>query len=219
MKIFENGKLIEVTKSRNDLKNTFSVKHHKPVYRPGYKQMWLNQMGNNKVLLYSLGISLFLVIIMAVGCDIRVKHLKAELGALQHELDRTLEIAADNIDSYNLLLTEYASCSAEIKSKKIVGKVSYYSHDGCIGCGENQIMANGQPFDENAMTLAIPAEWKHIKMGTLVIVKNLDNGKQMTARVTDTGGFLKYNRIADLSKGLYEAIGAVTDKSNIEIAL
>lgn len=213
MTIKRDGKIIERV-SRNDLKNTFSVKHHKPVYRPGYKQMWLNQMGNNKVLLYSLGISLFLVIIMAVGCDIRVKHLKAELGALQHELDRTLEIAADNIDSYNLLLTEYASCSAEIKSKKIVGKVSYYSHDGCIGCGENQIMANGQPFDENAMTLA----HNQIPLNKTVQVKNLDNGKVITAKVTDRGGFNKYNRIADLSKGLYEALGAKTDKSVIEIS-
>jgi rare lipoprotein A (peptidoglycan hydrolase) len=217
MTIKLNGKVVERT-SRNDLHNTFSVKHHKPVYRPGYKQMWLNQMGNNKVLLYSLGIILFLVIGMAVGCDMRVKGLQADLVALQSELDRTLVLADAQISDYNLLLTEYASCSAEINSKKIVGKVSFYSKDGCLGCGSEQITASGEKFDENAYTLAIPVEWKHIKMGTIVMVKNLDTGKVLTARVNDRGGFLKYNRVADLSKALYTDLGIQTDKTNVEIS-
>jgi rare lipoprotein A (peptidoglycan hydrolase) len=51
-----------------------------------------------------------------------------------------------------------------------------------------------------------------------VEVKNLDNGKVVTATVTDRGGFNKYDRIADLSKGLYDALGAKTDKSIIEIS-
>jgi len=99
-----------------------------------------------------------------------------------------------------------------------VGKVSYYSHAGCLGCGEKQITASGQPFDENAMTLAIPAEWrKKIKMGTKVLVTNMETGVSVEATVNDTGGFLKYNRIADLSKGLYQKLGAKTDKTTIKI--
>lgn len=100
------------------------------------------------------------------------------------------------------------------------GKVSYYSHSGCLGCGDNQVTASGEKFDENAMTLAIPAEWRNeIPMGTKVRVTNLDNGIAVIARVNDTGGFLKYNRIADLSLGLYQAIEAKTDVSTIKLEI
>lgn len=104
---------------------------------------------------------------------------------------------------------------ANAASKTITGKVSYYSHAGCLGCGANQITASGESFDENAMTLAVvPGS---LPMGTMVQVTNLDNGKSITAKVNDTGGFAKYNRIADLSLGLYNALGAKTDISNIEL--
>jgi len=105
------------------------------------------------------------------------------------------------------------------------GQVSYYSHEGCIGCGENQITGSGQPFDENSMTLAIPCEdvdlgynsTGHIKYGTKVKVLNEDTLQQQDAVINDCGGFSKYNRVADLSKGLADSIGAKTDKSNIVI--
>jgi rare lipoprotein A len=105
----------------------------------------------------------------------------------------------------------------EVKIAK-KGKVSYYSHSGCLGCDQNQITASGEPFNENEMTLAIPAEWRgEIPMGTMVKVINLDNGKSRVAKVNDTGGFLKYNRIADLSLALYKAIEAKTDQSIISL--
>lgn len=100
------------------------------------------------------------------------------------------------------------------------GKVSYYSHDGCLGCGESQTMGNGQPFDENAMTLAVPCEdiiSKKYRYGTKVRVVNQDTNQVQDATITDCGGFSKYNRVADLSKGLYEKIQAKTDVSNIMI--
>lgn len=101
-----------------------------------------------------------------------------------------------------------------------IGQISFYSHDGCLGCSNPQITASGEPFDENAMTLAIPAEKrKEMPMGTWVRVTNLDNGKSVEAKVNDTGGFSKYGRIADLSKGLYEALDAKTDQSTIEIVI
>jgi len=100
------------------------------------------------------------------------------------------------------------------------GKVSYYSHEGCIGCGEEQRMGNGQLFDENAFTLAVPCEdiiSKKYKYGTKVKVINQDNYMQEEATITDCGGFSKYNRVADLSKGLALALEAKTDKSEIVI--
>jgi rare lipoprotein A (peptidoglycan hydrolase) len=224
MKIKLNGKLVE-TVSRNDLKNTFSPKHHEPsspeldrtVNRPPYKLWYKNQVKNNKFLLLANGVLCLLILGMAVGYDIKGKQGKADLVALQYEFDRNAELAEANVIAYNELLVLYASTAAELKSKRVTGKVSFYSSDGCLGCHPEQITASGEKFDENAMTLAVPVEWKHIKMGTIVLVKNLDNGKQMTAKVNDRGGFLKYGRVADLSKGLYEALGAKTDKSNIEI--
>ena len=110
----------------------------------------------------------------------------------------------------------YASRSKSFKT--VVGKVSFYSKSGCIGCSKKQVTASGEIFDENAMTFAIPYQWrKEIPMGTKAKVTNLDNGLSSFARVNDTGGFLKYNRVADLSKGLMNKIGAKTDRSNIKI--
>lgn len=100
------------------------------------------------------------------------------------------------------------------------GHVSYYSHAGCLGCGEKQTMGNGKAFDENAMTLAVPCELiknKTLKYNTSVVVSNVVSGKSIKAKITDCGGFSKYGRIADLSKGLFEALNAKTDKTLIRI--
>lgn len=100
------------------------------------------------------------------------------------------------------------------------GHVSYYSHSGCLGCSKNQIMGNGKPFKEMEMTLAVPCEdirSKKIKYNTKVKVINQNTGKSIIATITDCGGFSKYNRVADLSKGLYEKIGAKTDSTTIVI--
>lgn len=123
-------------------------------------------------------------------------------------------------------------CAIQIKAveptKNVLyqGKVSYYSHDGCIGCNKNQIMGNRQPFNENAITLAIPCEDVKTKKnpkgkytyGTKVKVWNMSNGWVKSAVITDCGGFgAKYNRVADLSLGLCKALECKTDKSIIQI--
>lgn len=211
MKIKLNGKLVE--NYRNDLHNTFSPKNHKPHFVPSYKNLYRNQLATNKGLLIANGLLALTTVGIIVGCNIRTNGKQAEIGALQHELERTMVIAADNVDSYNKLESELASCSAKLPQKKVsTGKVSYYSKDGCLGCSANQTMANGQPFDENAMTFA----HNQIPLNTWVEVKNLDNGKTITAKVTDRGGFNKYNRVADLSRGLYLALGAKTDVSTLQ---
>ena len=94
-----------------------------------------------------------------------------------------------------------------------IGKVSYYSEKGCLGCNANQIMANGQKFDEDKFTLA----FNRLPLNTVVRVTNLSNGKSELAVVTDRGGFERLGRIADLSKGLMTALGAKTDQSIIKI--
>ena len=83
------------------------------------------------------------------------------------------------------------------------GLASYYSHKGCLGCSDGQIMANGEPFDETAMTVA----FNKLPLGSFVRVTNRANGMSIKAEITDTGGFEELGRIADLSKGVKEMIG------------
>lgn len=92
------------------------------------------------------------------------------------------------------------------------GIASYYSEDGCVGCSPTLTMANGKRFDENAMTLA----FNQAPLGTIVRVVNVATGDEMIAEVTDTGGFERLGRIADLSKGLKEAINC-NDLCNVEV--
>lgn len=98
------------------------------------------------------------------------------------------------------------------------GFVSYYTVVGCLGCNARRITASGEILDDSKLTLAIPASWrKEIPMGTMVKLTNLDNGKEVIAKANDTGGFLKYDRIADLSLATCMAIDCKTDKSNIKL--
>lgn len=84
------------------------------------------------------------------------------------------------------------------------GKASYYSHEGCLGCSPGQIMANGEPFKENAMTIAF---MRTERLNVPVYIENLANGMSVVARVTDRGGFEAYGWIADLSLGVKNTIG------------
>lgn len=94
-----------------------------------------------------------------------------------------------------------------------VGKVSHYSRAGCLGCSPTLTMANGQPLDDNAMTIAF--NW--LPLNTQVRVTNLDNGKSVIATVTDTGGFNSLNRIADLVPAVANELGTKTDVTNVLI--
>ncbi len=89
------------------------------------------------------------------------------------------------------------------------GIASYYSKAGCLGCNPLFVMANGQVLDDNALTMAIGADKKHL-VGYNARVTNLANGQSVVVRITDTGGFYKDkygNRVADLTIGTKEAIG------------
>ncbi|HLC49265.1 MAG TPA: septal ring lytic transglycosylase RlpA family protein [Candidatus Andersenbacteria bacterium] len=89
------------------------------------------------------------------------------------------------------------------------GIASYYSKAGCLGCNPLFVMANGQVLDDNALTMAIGADKKHL-VGYQAKVTNLANGQSVVVRITDTGGFYKDkygNRVADLTIGTKQAIG------------
>jgi len=89
------------------------------------------------------------------------------------------------------------------------GEASYYSRSGCLGCSPNLTMANGQPLNDGALTMAIGADKKHL-VGHRAKVTNVSNGMSVEVLVTDTGGFYKDkygNRVADLTVATKQAIG------------
>lgn len=88
------------------------------------------------------------------------------------------------------------------------GIASYYSRAGCLGCSKNMIMANGEPLDDTKLTIAMPTSVvrKYKLLDTRVTVRNITTGDRVTAKVTDTGGFAKYGRIADLSLAVKRAV-------------
>lgn len=94
-----------------------------------------------------------------------------------------------------------------------IGKVSHYSRAGCLGCSPTLTMANGQPLDDNAMTIAF--NW--LPMNTRVRITNLDTGVSVEATVTDTGGFNRLGRMADLVPAVANALGTKTDVTNVQI--
>jgi len=99
------------------------------------------------------------------------------------------------------------------------GEASFYSRAGCLGCDKNVIMANGQPLDDNALTMAIGANKKHL-VGHSARVTSLTTGKSVMVRITDTGGFYaaKYGyRVADLTIATKSAIGMNGGKGPVRV--
>ena len=65
--------------------------------------------------------------------------------------------------------------------------------------------ANGEVFNQNALTAASNSH----RMGTNLLVTNVTNGKSVKVKVNDTGGFRKYGRTLDLSKGAFSKIASI----------
>jgi len=100
--------------------------------------------------------------------------------------------------------------SGEARATVIEGQASWYgaTPEECLGCNPNFIMANGEKLDGKVKTIAcaVGTTCNDFPIGSLVEVINLENMMTTNARVTDTGGFAKYNRVADISKAVKGAI-------------
>lgn len=107
--------------------------------------------------------------------------------------------------------TSEAGSSATMSGKTWTGKVSHYSRAGCLGCSKTLTMANGQPLDDEALTIA----FNQAPLGTRLKLTNLDNGKSVIVTVTDTGGFERLGRIADLVPAVARALETKTDITNV----
>lgn len=100
------------------------------------------------------------------------------------------------------------------------GMASWYgaSKEACLGCSSNFTMANGQRLDDTKKTLAcgVGGSCKQFPLGSKVRITNLKNMMTTIAWVTDTGGFAKYNRIADLSIATRDSLNA---KGNCKVRI
>ena len=86
--------------------------------------------------------------------------------------------------------------------KTIIFLATFYG-----GVFHGRTTASGEKFDKNKMTCAS----NHYKMGTLLEVTNVLNGKSVVVKVNDTGGFKgkkidlsesAFKKIADLKQGV-----------------
>jgi len=85
------------------------------------------------------------------------------------------------------------------------GEASYYDNKS-IDPRWGGVTKGGDKFDENLLTAAVsPKRWKELKNKTLRVT-NPANGKFVDVKVNDTGGFDKYGRLIDLSKGAFSKI-------------
>lgn len=68
-----------------------------------------------------------------------------------------------------------------------------------------RLTASGEKYDKWAMTAASNSH----KIGTKLEVTNKANGKSVIVKVNDTGGFKKYGRTLDLSRGAFAKIADI----------
>jgi rare lipoprotein A len=94
--------------------------------------------------------------------------------------------------------TYYPIASAEgYREKGIASWYGTYFH--------GRPTANGETYDMNDMTAA----HKTLPMDTMVLVKNLENGRETVVRINDRGPFIR-GRIIDLSRAAARDIGMLT---------
>ena len=83
--------------------------------------------------------------------------------------------------------------------KVIIGKASWYG-PGFHG----RATANGEIFDENALTAA----HRELPFGTKVLITNLNNGKSVLVTINDRGPYIKGRHI-DLSRAAAREVGMI----------
>ncbi len=95
------------------------------------------------------------------------------------------------------------------------GRATYYTREGCVGCREDRLMANGQPLDDKKKTIA----FHNTPLNTFVYIENVANGKGTIAQVTDKGNFNQHGILADLSDAVANEIGFDKTKGIIQVRI
>lgn len=100
-----------------------------------------------------------------------------------------------------LLMSINTTFAQQKQSSTNVKKVTYY-HDKFHG----RKTASGDVYNKNLLTCASTTKYK---LGTLLKITNLDNGKSVIVKVNDRGDFSKKGVYLDLSKEAFKQIGSL----------
>lgn len=84
-----------------------------------------------------------------------------------------------------------------------IGQASWYGREWTTGHGHRGTMANGRKFDPAKFSAASYA----YPLGTILLVTNAANGKQVAVMVTDRGPARRLGRLLDLSEAAADALG------------
>lgn len=119
-----------------------------------------------------------------------------------------------DLSTISVVLAQKVEATASPKPirEAVYGKASYYSLNGCIGCREDRLMANGERLDDTKLTVA----YNRALLNSYIEITNLANGKTIVAKVTDTGGFERHGKIVDLSLATKNALSC-GDVCNVQI--
>lgn len=97
----------------------------------------------------------------------------------------------------------YARDSQVVTDCNTVKTVNHKAHASWYGPGfHGRKTANGEIFNQNALTAA----HKTLKLGTRVLVENIENGMQVVLRVNDRGPYIQ-GRTLDVSKRAADVLG------------
>lgn len=191
-------------------KNTDALKHYRKIKafnRRHYKKIELAK----DILIFITGF-----VFGYVAASLMLKFVQQNRPVRQVKVEKRCEIAKPKETA---VVGQNTGNSEEWKRGTILllsGQASYYSTTGCLGCSPNMTMANGEPLDDTKYTVALPQKFFGMLKNETVKVRNIYSGLVVWAKVTDTGGFDKLYRVADLSLATKEMLDC-PDLCQVEI--
>lgn len=98
--------------------------------------------------------------------------------------------ATSNQDTVVIIDSNQPNINTSISENDLIGIASWYGKDF-----DGRPTASGEPFDSRKLTGA----HRTLPLGSIVNVKNLENGKEVILKINDRGPYVK-NRILDVSE-------------------
>ncbi len=164
---------------------------------------------------FKKGSGLFYVIPVLIGTFVLIGALYGMECYAKFRAENEWQVPVKWVGVFKKIEKEEVVVEEKVESKKIwAGKASWYgaSPEACVGCDPNFIMANGKKLDDRIRTIA----FNELPLGSMVLVRNVDNNLEEVVEVTDTGGFDSLSRIADLSLALKNSLKC-SDLCNVMI--
>lgn len=118
-------------------------------------------------------------------------------------IERRIKIK-DNPMTKTIFLIIFLFAFSLVRGEEIYyGKASWYGNESICPQWKGYTK-NGEMFDENKLTCAMPNK---NQINKWYKVTNIENNKSVIVWANDTGSFAKYGRVIDLSKCAFKQIG------------